>query len=52
MKKLETEKLTERIAIRISLQILTKLQFMAGLNYSEFIRKLIEQEYFRTTGEN
>lgn len=49
MKKDSTEKKTERFTLRISLDLLTKLQYKGGRNLSEYICKLIEADYDKIT---
>jgi hypothetical protein len=50
MKKNRVYKKTERLALRISLDTLTKLEYLCGLNKSAYICNLIEAEYLKVTG--
>lgn len=45
-------KKTQRLQVRIDLNTLTKLQYLAGRNISAYIRQLINDEYLKITGSN
>jgi hypothetical protein len=52
MKTLKLKK-TQRLGIRLDLDTLTKLQYLAGCrNTSAFIRQLVQNEYLKITGSN
>jgi hypothetical protein len=42
---MKKDRKTAKVEFRLDLETLTKLQFMAGRNTSEYIRLLIEAEY-------
>jgi hypothetical protein len=50
MKKKTTEVKSQRLALRISINTLSKLQYLCGRNMSEYVVKLIETEYEKITG--